>query len=100
MEDILTLCQNMVRPSTMEIYGLDAATADYYFRNLWLGCYAFMVMVATGTCPYTDQEIKSIFTQMSLANIKAIKEIEGFTTGTFDVNATFRSIVKPEEKTY
>lgn len=43
--------------------------------------------------PYSDQEIGQILTGFSVSICKSIKEIPGFAAGTFDRDATFRSLV-------
>ena len=46
----------------------------------------------TAGCPYSDAEIGQILTGFSISICKAIKEIPGFTAGTFDRDAIFRSL--------
>ena len=86
--------QELVRPSLVEIYHISAQEADRYFRDLWLVVHSLATLIATGDCPYSDREIGQILTGFSISVFKAIKEIPGFTEGTFDRDATFRGLIQ------
>ncbi|MCR5439423.1 MAG: TetR/AcrR family transcriptional regulator [Selenomonas sp.] len=92
--DALHFSQELVRESIMRIYHMDAATADKYFRNLWLVAFSFATLIVTDDCPYTDAQMSAVFTEMSLAYCKAFKEVPGFATGDFDKDAIFGALVK------
>ena len=85
--------QELVRPSLVEIYHISAQEADRYFRDLWLVVHSLATLIVTGDCPYSDREIGQILTGFSISVFKAIKEIPGFTEGTFDRDATFRGLI-------
>ena len=86
--------QELVRPSLVEIYHISAQEADRYFRDLWLVVHSLATLIVTGDCPYSDREIGQILTSFSISVFKAIKEIPGFTEGTFDRDATFRGLIQ------
>ena len=86
--------QELVRPSLVEIYHISAQEAGRYFRNLWLVVHSLATLIVTGDCPYSDREIGQILTGFSISVFKAIKEIPGFTEGTFDRDATFRGLIQ------
>ena len=86
--------QELVRPSLVEIYHISAQEADRYFRDLWLVVHSLATLIVTGDCPYSDREIGQIMTGFSISVFKAIKEIPGFTEGTFDRDATFRGLIQ------
>lgn len=86
--------QELVRPSLVEIYHISAQEADRYFRDLWLVVHSLATLIVTGDCPYSDREIGQILTGFSISVFKAIKEIPGFTEGTFDRDATFRGLLQ------
>ena len=86
--------QELVRPSPVEIYHISAQEADRYFRDLWLVVHSLATLIVTGDCPYSDREIGQILTGFSISVFKAIKEIPGFTEGTFDRDATFRGLIQ------
>ena len=90
----LKLSQDMVRDSVMRIYHMDAQTADQYFRDLWLVAFSFCTLIVTGECPYSDEEISTIFTEFSLSIVKAYKEIPGLCEGNFDKDAIFKELVE------
>lgn len=92
--EALRLSQDLVRDSLMRIYNIDAKTADRYFQNLWLIAFSFATLIVTDDCPYTDQEMSSVFTEMSLALCKAYKEIPGLPTGDFDRDKIFSELVR------
>ena len=86
--------QEHVRPPLVEIYHISAQEADRYFRDLWLVVHSLATLIVTGDCPYSDREIGQILTGFSISVFKAIKEIPGFTEGTFDRDATFRGLIQ------
>ena len=86
--------QELVRPSLVEIYHISTQEADRYFRALWLVVHRLATLIVTGDCPYSDREIGQILTGFSISVFKAIKEIPGFTEGTFDRDATFRGLIQ------
>ncbi|MBP3230663.1 MAG: TetR/AcrR family transcriptional regulator [Anaerovibrio sp.] len=92
--EALRFSQELVRDSIMNIYNMDAYTADRYFQNLWLVAFSFATLIVTDDCPYTDKEISAIFTEMSLAICKAYKEIPGLSKGEFDRDRIFNELVK------
>ena len=92
--DSLAFSQDLVRDSLMSIYNMDGKTADKYFRDLWLVAFSFATLIVTDDCPYTDGEMQSIFTEISLAICKAYKEVPGLSEGTFDRDAVFRELVR------
>ncbi len=94
--EALRLSQDLVRPSLMRIYHMDGATADKYFRDLWLVAYSITTLIVTGECPYTDTEISALFTEFSVSVCKAYKEIPGLPEGDFDKNAVFQKLVKED----
>ena len=87
------LVYELVRPTLTEIYHISDQEADLYFRDLWLVVHSLATLIVTGDCPYSDQEIGQILTGFSVSICKSIKEIPGFAAGTFDRDATFRSLV-------
>lgn len=94
--EALRLSQDLVRPSLTRIYHMDGATADKYFRDLWLVAYSITTLIVTGECPYTDAEISALFTEFSVSVCKAYKEIPGLPEGDFDKNAVFQKLVKED----
>ena len=85
--------QALVRPSLTEIYHISEQEADRYFRDLWLVVHSLATLIVTGDCPYSDKEIGQILTGFSVSICKAIKEIPGFTEGTFDRDAAFQGLI-------
>ena len=54
--------------------------------------HSLATLIVTGGCPYSDREIAQILQGFSVSICKAIKEIPGFTAGTFERDAVFRSL--------
>jgi AcrR family transcriptional regulator len=96
--EALKLSQDLARDSVKRIYNMDAATADRYFRDLWLVVFSFATLIVTDDCPYTDEEMSAVLTEVSLSVCKAYKEIPGLPEGHFDRDAVFRELVnhKPQ----
>ena len=94
MANALKFSQDLARESIMRIYHMDAHTADCYFRDLWLISFSYATLVVTDDCPYTDEEIFAVGTEVSLAICKAYKEIPGLPEGNYDRDAIFRELVK------
>ncbi len=92
--EALKFSQDLARESLMRIYNLDEYMADCYFRNLWLAAFSFATLIVTGDCPYTDEEIFAVGTEISLSVCKAYKEIPGLPYGNFDRDAIFRELVR------
>ena len=84
----------IVRSSLQTTYHISPEDADRYFRDLWLVVHSLATLIVTGGCPYSDAEIGQILTGFSISVCKAIKEIPGFTAGTFDRDVTFRSLTE------
>ena len=85
--------QELVRTSIMDIYHITAEEADVYFRNMWLAAHSISTLIVTGGCPYSDREIGHILTGFSVGICKAIKEIPGFASGSYDRDAVFHALV-------
>ena len=94
--EALRFSQELARESLMRVYNMDAATADRYFRDLWLVAFSFATLVVTDDCPYTDEEIFAVGAEISLAVCKAYKEIPGLPEGNYDRDAIFRDLVKKQ----
>ena len=92
--EALKLSQDLSRGSLMRIYNMDAETADKYFRDLWLVVFSFATLIVTDACPYTDAEMSTILSEISLSVCKAYKEIPGLAAGNYDKDAIFRELVK------
>ena len=92
--EALRFSQELARESLMRVYNMDAGTADCYFRDLWLVAFSFATLIVTDDCPYTDEEMLAVGTEISLAVCKAYKEIPGLPEGRFDRDAIFRELVK------
>lgn len=89
----LRFSQELARESIMRIYHMDARTADCYFRDIWLAAFSFATLIVTDDCPYTDEEMLAVGTEISLSICKAYKEIPGLAAGDFDRDAIFTELV-------
>lgn len=92
--DAMRFSQDLVRDSVMRVYNVDAPVADRYFRDLWLVAFSFATLIVTDDCPYPEEEILSIGAEISLSVLKAIKEVPGFSDGTYDRDAIFSKLVQ------
>ncbi len=92
--EALKITQDLVRDSIMRIYNMDAETADKYFRDLWLLAFSFATLIVTDDCPYSDEDISAVFTEVSLSLCKAFKEVPGLSQGNFDKDEIFSELVK------
>lgn len=84
---------DLVRESIMRIYGMDADTADRFFRDIWLLAYSFGTLIVTDDCPYTDEQMLAIGAEVSLSVCKAYKEIPGLPQGNYDKDAIFLKLI-------
>ena len=89
--------QELVRPSLMDIYHITAEEADVYFRDMWLAAHSISTLIVTGGCPYSDREIGQMLTGFSVSICKAIKEIPGFVSGSYDRDAVFRTLTEKKK---
>lgn len=85
--------QELLRTCLQQVYHLDAAAADLYFRDVWLMTHGIATLIVTGGCTYTEEEISSMMTDISISICKAIKEVPGFVEGSFDRDTEFRKLV-------
>lgn len=85
--------RELVRPTLVDIYHITAEESNDYFRDLWFVVHSLSTLIVTGDCPYSDQEIGKILTDVSVSICKSIKEIPGFAAGSFDRDAVFRALV-------
>ncbi len=92
--EALRFSQQLARRSVMQVYHMDADTADKYFRDIWLVAFSFATLVVTDDCPYTDEEMFAVGAEISLSICKAYKEIPGLPEGRFDKDAIFRELVE------
>lgn len=89
--------QELVRPTLANIYHITGEEADLYFRDLWLVVHSLSTLIVTGDCPYSDQEIGQILTGFSVSVCKAIKEVPGFTAGTYDWDTVFGALTREKQ---
>ena len=73
--------------------GIDAQTADRYFRDMWLVVHSLATLVVTGGCPYAEEEMEHILTGFSVSLCKSIKEIPGFVENNYDCDTIFREVI-------
>ena len=91
--EALKFSQDLARESIMRIYHMEGWMADCYFRDLWLVVFSFATLIVTDSCPYTDEEMSAVLTEVSLSVCKAYKEVPGLPEGRFDRDAIFRALV-------
>ena len=91
--EALKCSQDMARDSIMRVYRMDAATADRFFRDIWLAAFSFATLIVTDDCPYTEAEMLAVGTEISLSVCKAYKEIPGLAAGRYDRDALFSEII-------
>ena len=91
--EAMAFSQELVRPSIMAAYRMDARTADSFFRDIWLAAFSYATLIVTDNCPYTLDEMLSVGAELSLSVCKAYKEVPGLVAGTYDKDAVFRQLV-------
>lgn len=92
----LKTAQTLTRESIQRVYHMDEATADHYFRDMWLVVHSLATLIVSGAQPYTDAEISATLTEFSLSLCKAFKEIPGFADSSFDRDREFRALVQTD----
>ncbi len=80
-------------PMLEKIYRIAEPQAERLYRDMWLVVHGLASLIVAGCCPYSDEEIGKILTGFSISVCKAIKEIPGFTEGTFDRDEVFTALV-------
>ena len=55
--------------------------------------FSFATLIVTDDCPYTDEQMSAVFSEVSLSVCKAFKEIPGLPEGKYDRDALFRELV-------
>ena len=92
----LKTAQTLTRESIQRVYRMDEATADHYFRDMWLVVHSLATLIVSGAQPYTDAEIRATLTEFSLSLCKAFKEIPGFADSSFDRDREFRALIQTD----
>ena len=92
----LKTAQTLTRESIQRVYRMDEATADHYFRDMWLVVHSLATLIVSGAQPYTDAEISATLTEFSLSLCKAFKEIPGFADSSFDRDREFRALIQTD----
>ena len=92
--EALKFSQDLARESIMRIYHMEGWMADCYFRDIWLAAFSYATLIVTDDCPYTEEEMLAVGTEISLSICKAYKEIPGLPEGKYDRDAIFRELVK------
>lgn len=92
--EAMRFSRDLARESIMRVYHMDAATADCYFRDLWLIAFSCATLIVTGDCPYTEAELLAVGAEVSLAVCKAYKEIPGLPEGNYDRDVLFRQMLE------
>ncbi len=92
--EALDYSKGLARESIMQTYNMDAHTADCFFRNIWLVAFSFATLEVTDNCPYTEEEMLAVGTEISLSVCKAYKEIPGLPYGKFDRDKIFGELVR------
>lgn len=85
---------SIVSEPLQRIYNINSEQAEVYFRDMWLVVYALSALIATGENIYSDEEIQKILTGFSISICRSIKEIPGFTDGSFDRDKAFMEAVR------
>ena len=63
--EAMGLVQAQVRDRLMEIYHMDAAAADRYFRDMWLTVHSLCSLIVTGNCAFSLITIHYVFLPFS-----------------------------------
>ena len=92
--EALRVSQDLARPSIMRIYNMSAHEADCFFRDIWLVAFSCATLIVTDDCPFTDEQMLAVGTEISLSICKAYKEIPGLPEGNYDRDAIFSALVK------
>ncbi len=92
--ETLKFSQDAFRQSVTKIYNVSEKMADKFMRDMWFIVYSFATMIVTDDCPYSEEEISLILTEMALSICKGLKEIPGLADGVFDRDAVFNELVK------
>ncbi|MDO4537506.1 MAG: TetR/AcrR family transcriptional regulator [Coriobacteriales bacterium] len=93
VKDAYAYTKELVRDSIMDVYNMNAVMADSYFRNLWLVVFSFATMIVTDDCPFSDEQMVSILSEISLSTCKAYKEVPGMPEGVYNRDEVFQELV-------
>lgn len=79
----------LIRPTIESEYGLYGDDAKCFFRNVWLFTLGIAMLIISGSCPYSDDIIFRIMSEISLASCKIYKEYPGLSSGDITVGPIF-----------
>lgn len=83
----------LIKPTIVREYGLDGEDAKCFFRNVWLFTLGIAMLIISGSCPYSDEEIFRIMSEISLSSCKIYKDYPGLSTGEINVGRAFAEVL-------
>ncbi len=83
----------LIKPTIVREYGLDGDDAKAFFRNVWLFTLGIAMLIISGSCPYTDDEIFKMMSEISLSSCKIYKDFPGLSTGRIDIGSAFAEVL-------
>ncbi len=92
VQENMEFMQELVLDSVMRIYNMSEAAAKKYFRNMWLVSTSFATMIVTDDCPFTDEEMSQVLSEISLSVCMGLKKVKGMAAGSFDRDAIFSEL--------
>lgn len=90
--EAVKMAQESAKTSIMKNYNLDEATAKKYIRNMWLLTSTFATLIVTNNCPYNNEDMEQIMSEVSLSLYLGYKKLKGLADGTFDFKELFSDI--------
>ena len=83
----------LIRPTIEREYELKGDDAKCFFRNVWLFTLGIAMLIISGSCPYTDEEIFRMMSEISLSSCKIYRDYPGLSSGKLNVGRIFAEVL-------
>lgn len=83
----------LIKQTIVREYGLNGDDAKAFFRNVWIFTLGIAMLIISGSCPYTEEEIYEILSEISLSSCKVYKDYPGLSSGKIDIGRAFADVM-------
>lgn len=87
---------NNIKGYLINVMEFNEHDAKCFFRQLWIHTMGIGMLIVSGTCPYSQDELQHMMSEMCLAILKAYKDYPDLPTGKMDLGVGFRTAMGKE----
>ena len=82
---------DLVKDTIEKEFGLNGSDAKSFFRNVWLFTLGIAMLIISGSCPYSNEEIHKIMGEITLSAFKIYRDFPGLSEGKVDIGRAFEA---------